>query len=168
MSSWIDQGGFADVAECLLETHTGEVTSEDDLWKCCEIARYRAAVSRAYYAVFQQLKRRVAPARLGWRFPEHNVHAKVRRAVEEVLGTNHYLATTLLSLLRKRNRADYDLEHSFSRSEAESLLDDAHDAIDVIEGLNPDELRAIANAMYDLDRSGPGDRVIPRAIGRPA
>lgn len=124
---------------------------EEDQWKDCEAARLRSAASRSYYAVFLSLKARIQDARIGFRFPTTDVHLKLQIALSSKLGGSHTLILLLRSLLRTRKAADYENSHTLSLSTAESMVNNAFEALDQVEALTTAELRAIADELVDFE-----------------
>lgn len=140
---------FHDVACLLLEDSITPGECQDD-WTACSESRSRSAVSRAYYAVFRELKRELIQARESWVFPQVDAHRKLRIAVQEVLGSTHPLTNHLKVLVRERVKADYDLgKAAITVAEAVDLVDKADLALEQIDGLSNRELEELA---FDLSQ----------------
>lgn len=114
-------------------------------WESSDDARYRSSVSRAYYAVFLHIKKRLAD--VGYTVPGDNAHNRVRMAFDKALGHKHKIPLNLKSLMATRKDADYDLEGDFSRSFAESRCDASQDLIDLIEALSDSKFIDIGNRL---------------------
>jgi uncharacterized protein (UPF0332 family) len=73
-------------------------------------AKARTSISRAYYAVYLEAKRRFFP-------PEANVkHAQIIRRVREEIGAEP--AADLRNLYRMREKADYFIHEGISNEDA--------------------------------------------------
>lgn len=140
---------FASVAD-LVRLALGKI--DPATWDDCEAARARTAVSRAYYAVFLQLKGKLLGARTWTEFPRKDVHRKLTDALTAALGGSHKLVLLYRPLLNKRKLADYDAGREILPVTAESMATSAWTALDEIDALSPAEIRRIADNLYDIDR----------------
>jgi uncharacterized protein (UPF0332 family) len=121
----------------------------DAEWHAAADARYRSAVSRAYYAAFLFLREKIIPTR-AWPpggFPKVGVHNKVLRAVEGAFPPNHQIPTKLRTLLEERGLADYDLAATFDRLSAEDRCEESDVFINRVRSLSPAKLTDIANRI---------------------
>ncbi|MDB4949630.1 MAG: hypothetical protein JWM27_2279 [Gemmatimonadetes bacterium] len=116
---------FFHVADALLDELDGS-PAEVAEWEACANARYRAAISRAYYAVFLEIKYGVLPLRDEWlrasqTFPRHQVHRRFVDAIRAV-PDGHRLARDLNQLSKSRNAADYVWDAPYHRTHVEQEL----------------------------------------------
>lgn len=137
---------FAAVADFLV-THAEQIDESE--WDARVNGRSRAAISRAYYAVFLTLKAAVQAQRRDGFFPEHDVHAALYQAILAKLGYSHPLTLKLRSLRRQRRSADYDLSAAFGLDEAEGAADTTWSALEDFDNLREEDLKAIADDLYD-------------------
>lgn len=143
---------FYHVAYLLLEDSITPGECQDD-WSACQESRARSAISRAYYAVFRALKHDLTAVRPSLKFPEQNVHRRVRIAIEDVLGHEHPLASHLRGLVRKRVDADYDLRTGIlTVDDADDVMVAADLALDEVKHLTVPQLEQIA---FSLSQSYP-------------
>jgi hypothetical protein len=113
---------FLLAAEALLDEIEG--TAEETVkWDGFSNARSRAAISRAYYAVFLKIKYRVIRLRSEWRsdpatFPAYNVHARFISALR-VVRNGRELSDTLFQLSKSRTDADYVWDEAYTVVQAD-------------------------------------------------
>lgn len=97
-----------------------------------EDARYRTAVSRAYYAA--HLISRKIFEEMGVKFPidpenEGKIHTMV---IDALIKVNEPTSVVLKKLRKIRNKADYDLDYNFKKYGVETLIGQAKDVINVM------------------------------------
>ena len=129
---------------------------EPGFWREMEPGRFRSAASRAYYAVFLQLKFRIQKARLWTQFPRTRVHTKLKGVLSDKLEDSHPLPGYFRKLLIARTTADYDAAaKAFTASEVDDLVDASFNAMEEIDKLTDEQTKAIADELFDRS---PGDR----------
>ena len=134
-----------EVAGFLLEE--GDTASAPDRWSAILDARCRSAQSRAYYAVFLRLKERLSAISRDVLDDKDSVHKALGEGVRGHLGVAHELSDLLKKLWRHRARSDYELGAGYSADVAQDRLEDAEDAIALVDGLSPEDLRGIVSAI---------------------
>jgi uncharacterized protein (UPF0332 family) len=145
-----DNDNFLLVAEFLLdEIEVAENEAEE--WAAFENSRCRAAVSRAYYAVFLAIKYRLIGLRSEWQrdpssFPSFNVHRLFTRAIREVRrGTE--ISRMLGQLSHARAEADYVWSTSYTPGLAVNEVDLARDLMDRLNQLTDVEWMMVAREV---------------------
>jgi hypothetical protein len=119
MNAPTDADNYLLVAESLLEEIDGTEEQVAE-WEAMENSRVRAAVSRAYYAVFLRIKYRLIRLRGEWRadpsrFPSTDVHSLLTRALRSVPACRP-VADDLRHLIDSRVQADYEWHTPLPRS----------------------------------------------------
>ena len=129
-----------------------EEDDEDLEWRRCANARSRAAISRAYYAVFLALKYRLLPLRHNWPkdFPTVNVHTKLARALAGA-GVARPIARTLGELRTRREHADYEWNTAVDEDTADSMVQKAGRALEEIATLSRKDAEAIALELHKVE-----------------
>jgi uncharacterized protein (UPF0332 family) len=118
----------------------------------------RRAVSTAYYAVFHALAKHCADELLPIarnsdeyeRVYRTLEHGSLKPAFSKGSSKNlEEIGNLVVKLQSERNRADYlpPITNLFSRSETETLIDEARKAITKIESLNKRERQTLATAL---------------------
>jgi len=118
------------VAECLSCDHD-EIPL--DYWGKTHQGRWRSAVSRAYYSVFLELKKIVRTERPGFRIPKEGVHETMRDALDATRGVTEGFRGAFLTLRRKREDADYNLDQMYAVEAATDAIDSAEILLDQID-----------------------------------
>jgi len=144
---------FLHVATALLDEVEG-TEAEIAEWNGCENARFRAAISRAYYAVFLEVKYRVIGLRPEWRhslenFPRAKVHGIVEKALRAAR-RGQLLSRNFRQLSDSRKNADYDWSSLYRRDMAEAELNVARTLFHELSRLTSQEWQAIANRLHSL------------------
>jgi hypothetical protein len=150
-----DTDNFLLAADALLDDIEG---SDEEVaeWRSFEIARSRAAVSRAYYAVFLKIKYRVIHLRREWReapdtFPRFDVHSRCARALA-VVRDGAALSDDLRQLSTSRKDADYEWDVPYTCEGAEAELEVARALMRRLDALTEIEWRKYANRLHEIDR----------------
>ena len=144
---------FRIVAERLLDELEDDESEEARAWLGCENARFRSAVSRAYYAAMLDLKYRLVVHMRDVAFPSRGVHGHLQRAVRDGLKSGprrshgYIVANKLRDLSGWRNEADYDWASAFRIETVEEALDLADELRSDFGNLTPNELYTIARAL---------------------
>ncbi len=146
---------FLHVAAALLDDVEG-TDAEIAEWVGCENARYRAAISRAYYAVFLDMKYRVIGLRPEWRhspqsFPKIRVHDILASAIRAAR-FGSALSHDMRQLSTARKHADYEWDARYRRERAEKNLDLAQQLLAEFSRLTRKEWQAVADRLHILDR----------------
>lgn len=154
MSPPTNKDNFLHVATALLDDVEG-TAAEVAEWAGCENARFRAAVSRAYYAVLLEVKYRVIGLRPEWRrspqsFPRHRIHGILADAIRAIR-SGYTLSRSLRQLSTSRNNADYVWDSVYRRETAERELDLAHNLLADLSRLTERDWQAIADRLHSLD-----------------
>lgn len=95
-----------------------------------EEARYRTAISRAYYAAHLICKKRLEE--IGIKFPvEKDTNRGIihQRVIDYFTERDNPIGGWLLNLRKNRNNADYVLDHIFKKFGVELLIEEAENAI---------------------------------------
>jgi len=123
----IEPNDFLDFAEGLYSN----LSQEDD---CIEV---RNSISRAYYYVYHYGMKRFVEDKRGKRLKTKsaNSHEMLHNFFFEINSEN--IAHKLLSLRRKRNDADYDLDLNLTKKEAGIILRDAKNLRDRMNRITP-------------------------------
>lgn len=145
-------GDLISLGEFLIES-AQEVPTDPAEWEAIVNARHRNAIGRGYYAAFLTLKSRCEGTRAGWKLPQKDVHHKIRRALETILGSDHLLVKNMRDLFRSRSEADYALTNEFLKKQVEDVLDIAHETATEIEQLDTTTVTKIVGELIDLDRA---------------
>lgn len=146
---------FLHVATALLDDVEG-TEAEVAEWNGCENARCRAAVSRAYYAVFLEVKYRVIKLRPEWRrspatFPKIKVHGAIEKALQAV-HRGQLLSRNYRQLSDSRKDADYNWSSAYQRDMAEVELNVARKLLADLSRLTAQDWQAVADRLHTLDR----------------
>jgi uncharacterized protein (UPF0332 family) len=146
---------FLHVAVALLDDVEG-TEAEVAEWVGCENARFRTAVSRAYYAVFLEMKYRVIGLRPEWRrspatFPKIKVHGIFEQAIQAA-PSGKILSRGIRQLSDLRKNADYEWNASYQRHRAEQALILARTLLADLSRLTERDWQAIADRLHSLDR----------------
>jgi uncharacterized protein (UPF0332 family) len=127
----------------------------------------RRAVSTAYYAVFHALAKLCADTMLQSTVRTTDEYARVYRALEhgplksafgkEPLkshGTLRRIGDLVVALQSERHRADYlpPIRNVFSQRDARNLIDQARQAVSLIEALNLPDRRTLATCLLFRER----------------
>jgi uncharacterized protein (UPF0332 family) len=145
---------FLHVATALLDEVEG-TEAEVAEWNGCENARFRAAVSRAYYAVFLEVKYRVIDLRPEWRhspakFPKVKIHGIVEKALQAV-NRGQLLSRNYRQLSDSRKDADYNWSSAYRRERAEVELNVARTLLADLSRLTERDWQAIADRLHSLE-----------------
>jgi len=127
----------------------------DAEWSAAENARFRATISRAYYAAFLQLKYHLKSQieAYGGCFPyKDRVHNAVLKAVEDVLARlnsphKNTLPKKLWNLHRDRNAADYVWDARRAQRQADDSIENARVVMEQIARLSGRETDEIAKEI---------------------
>jgi hypothetical protein len=146
---------FLHVATALLDDVEG-TPAEVAEWAGCENARCRTAVSRAYYAVFLEVKYRVIGLRPEWRrsprsFPRLRVHGILASAIQAAR-SGKALSQDLRQLSVARKDADYDWNSVYRRDHTEVELELARRLLADLSRLTEHDWQSIADRLHSLDR----------------
>jgi hypothetical protein len=150
-----DKDNFLRVATALLDDVEG-TAAEVAEWAGCENARFRAAVSRAYYTVLLEVKYRVIDLRPEWRqspesFPRNRIHGILADAIRAAR-SGYTLSRGLRQLSTSRKDADYVWDSVYRRETAERELDLAHKLLRELSRFTTRDWQAIADRLHSLDR----------------
>jgi hypothetical protein len=145
-----DADNFLLAAEALLDDIEG-TAEETAAWDGFSNARSRAAVSRAYYAVFLHIKYRLIRLRSEWRndpssFPAFNVHARFIAALR-VVRNGRDLSDTLFQLSRSRTDADYVWDSRYSPDHAVGEVELAKALMDDLGRVNDFDWKKVADRL---------------------
>lgn len=114
-----------------------KILSSDPEVNPLDEARYRTAISRAYYAVFQIAKDFLRDKDYQRNIPREHVHQFVReKFITHSLGGNyHKIGRNLEDLNHKRNNADYEPMFADLPAIARRTVRKAQETIDLINNL---------------------------------